>query len=181
MVGAIVLMPDILDGGRDMSKMPTDPEEKKKAMDAWWAGPGHLPTVSKFVRDCAEAIKPNYPSVEKIGAIGLCYGGKVTILAENMGPGVFDATAQAHPGRLSAEDAKKLTSPHLCMASKDEDAAEVKAFDAIEKPKGSVTCTYEDMFHGWMGARARVAEEHYANEYKRGYEQFSKWFLNIVA
>lgn len=58
--------------------------------------------------------------------------------------------------------------PHLVLASKDEDAEVVKAFDAVNKPAGSETHTYPKMHHGWMGARANLDDEENVKEFHNG-------------
>ncbi|KAK0112097.1 hypothetical protein ONS96_001356 [Cadophora gregata f. sp. sojae] len=64
----------------------------------------------------------------------------------------------------------------MCMlASKEEDAKDVKAFDealAVEKHVE----TFETQIHGWMSARGDLEDEAVRKEYLRGYETLSKWF-----
>ena len=60
--------------------------------------------------------------------------------------------------RLATEDARKISIPHICLASKDEDAAVVKEYAEVLMGDGKphVVETYATMHHGWseywMGA-----------------------------
>ena len=85
----------------------------------------------------------------------------------------FKASGQVHPGKLEIEDAKKLTVPHILLASNGEPEDVVgEYFDLLVegegKEKGHVVETYKTMHHGWMGARAKLGEEENLKEYTRG-------------
>ncbi|KAI9727704.1 MAG: hypothetical protein M1828_005932 [Chrysothrix sp. TS-e1954] len=181
--GCLVLMPDFFDGGFDLKFETYPQEERLKAFTEFASegGSGYAPKCIAAINSAAGAIKTQFPSVEKIGAFGMCYGGKVVILASNQAGTAINASGQAHPARLAADDAKALKIPHLIMASKDEPAEDVTAFDKVEKPVGSETHTYPTMHHGWMGARAKLNESENAKEFSRGYEQLAKWMLHVLA
>lgn len=73
------------------------------------------------------------------------------------------------------QDAAKITIPHMCLASKDEPADKIAEIDNILKNhqnevvrSKSIVETYPTMFHGWMGARAKLEDEDNKNEYERG-------------
>ena len=163
-------MPDVFDGGFDIALESRPVEERLKAFGEFAAqgGPGYAPKCIEAINSAASAVKKQYPSVKKVGVFGMCYGGKVVILASNQPGTAIDASAQAHPARLSAEDAKALITPHLILASNGEAAEDVTAFDEVEKPNGSETHTYPTMHHGWMGARAKLHEPDNAKEFTRG-------------
>ncbi|KAA6412564.1 MAG: hypothetical protein FRX48_03555 [Lasallia pustulata] len=81
---------------------------------------GPLNTLPALFRILVEA-KQRWPSVQGWGIFGLCWGGKIAALAS--GPETpFKVSGQAHPGLLAAEDAEKMTIPHICLASHDEPA-----------------------------------------------------------
>jgi len=80
---------------------------------------------------------------------------------------------------MDPADAKALTAPYICLASKDEPADKVAAYKEVLGQPGHVggeVDTYTTMFHGWMGSRARLDDEEHRKEYERGYEQAAKFF-----
>jgi len=182
--GFLVLMPDVLEGGIDPSLFPTDTPEKQKALAEFFGenGAGNLVRGGGLVASLAAAIRPAYPSVENVGSIGLCLGGKFVILGTIKDEGkAINASAQVHPGLLTKDDAPGLKVPHLVLASKGENVNDVKEFDEAEKPAGSETHTYANMHHGWAGARANLKDEENAKEFKRAYEQYANWLNTIFA
>lgn len=54
------------------------------------------------------------------------------------------------------------------LASKDEAADKVAAYEPLVAPKGGAVETYGSMWHGWMGARADLEKEESRAEYVRG-------------
>jgi len=70
--------------------------------------------------------------------------------------------------RLAAEDAEKVTIPHIVLASKGEDVDVVKAYAEIFSKKTGYVETYGTMHHGWMGARANLDDPANLKEYERG-------------
>jgi hypothetical protein len=70
----------------------------------------------------------------------------------------------------SADDAEKITIPHIVLASKGEDAAVTEKYAEILSGKGKIgeVETYGTMHHGWMGARANLKDEDNLKEYERG-------------
>ena len=107
------------------------------------------------------------------GAFGLCWGGKVVVLLSGKDT-PFTASGQVHPGKLDIEDAKKLTIPHILLASNGEDEKVVKEYEELlvkgeeGQGKGNVVERYGTMHHGWMGARAKLNEEEDLKEFTRG-------------
>ena len=88
---------------------------------------------------------------------------------------------------LDPANCADLTIPHLLLASADESAEAVagyKAALAVHKiaavKEKSVADTYEDMFHGWMAARSKLAEEKYRLGYERGYAQVVEWLKGTL-
>lgn len=121
--------------------------------------------------------------------------------ADNQGPGRrINVTGTAHPGyllspvsflsplfrlfltfrasALDAKDAEALTAPHILLASKNEPVAQVAEYKSILAQPGKTgeVTTYPTMFHGWMGARADLADADNVREYTRGYEQVAAFF-----
>ncbi len=71
---------------------------------------------------------------------------------------------------LATDDAKKITIPHIVLASDGEDAAIVQEYHEVLVGEGKlgVVDSYPGMNHGWMGARADLADEFKRKEYLRG-------------
>ncbi|KAB5558075.1 dienelactone hydrolase family protein [Coniochaeta sp. 2T2.1] len=139
-------------------------------------------TVEKLI-EVRKEVGNRWREVEgHVGVFGLCFGGKVAVLATgegNVGVGRrFEVSGTAHPGRLDAKDHETLNVPHICLASPGEPAdfvAEVK--EILSKPgKTGYVETYETMFHGWMGARANLKDEANLREYERGYNAVADFF-----
>lgn len=79
---------------------------------------------------------------------------------------------------LDAQDAEALSVPYICLASPGEPADVVAQYKEILSRPGKVGVveTYETMFHGWMGARAKLDDEQNRAEYERGYTQVGEFF-----
>lgn len=71
---------------------------------------------------------------------------------------------------MDVEEAKKLTVPHIVLASKDEPVEAVKGYAEVIAANGigGVVETYPTMWHGWMGARAQLETPGGLAEYQRG-------------
>ncbi|KAL7796093.1 Alpha/Beta hydrolase protein [Trichoderma ceciliae] len=179
--GALVLVPDFFDGtGLDMNAIPNDTDEKKQKVQTFFAttaNPQHnLAKLLALRRELAE----KYPAAEgHWGVFGLCWGGKLAVLAcgdGNEGVGRrFSASGTAHPGLLDEADAKAQTAPHILLASKDEPADKVALYKEIMGDQIEAT-TYETMHHGWMGARSDLKDEDNVKEFERGYKQAADFF-----
>ena len=64
---------------------------------------------------------------------------------------LFKASAQSSPAFIDTADAGKITIPHIVLASRDEDTAEIKSYnEKLTAPK--VVKTY-DQRHGFQSAR----------------------------
>ncbi|KPM44950.1 hypothetical protein AK830_g1661 [Neonectria ditissima] len=178
-------MPDLFDGQKlDRGAVPPKSEDKKTQIQAFMAGPANFATnVEKIIR-FRQDISLKWPSIEEhVGIFGLCWGGKVAILAcgqGNEGQGrKLKASGTAHPGGLDPEDARKTNVPHLLLASPGESADKVAECKKILSSPGYTgeAITYHTMFHGFMGARANLEDEANRNEYERGYKQVAEFFL----
>ncbi|KAH7400065.1 hypothetical protein BKA64DRAFT_473931 [Cadophora sp. MPI-SDFR-AT-0126] len=180
-LGVLVFVPDFLEG--DYAKgewfTNTTPENEKLKGELFGRAMAFGPKI-KLVAKFVECIKVKW-TVEKLGALGLCWGGKVVALTSGAET-PFQVSGQVHPGRLDVEDIKKIKIAHIILASKDEDAAEVaKCKDELEGKSGTgVVETYAEMNHGWMGARANLSNSLDASEYERGYNQIATYFSEYL-
>ncbi|KAI9927463.1 hypothetical protein MW887_003077 [Aspergillus wentii] len=177
-LNAVVLVPDFFKGEAAKHEwLPADTEEKQKLLMGFVSTAASIPNNVGVLLEAIKEYQTKFPTVKKWGALGLCWGGKVTVLSS--GPNTpFAVSAQVHPGRMEAADAEKLTIPHIVFASKDEPAEAVQGYkDIIGKNGiGGVIETYDKMWHGWMGARANLDGEESLAEYIRGYAQIADYF-----
>lgn len=71
-------MPDVLENEyADVAWFPMDNEEKQNALQGFFAKTAAPPLVLPKVKAWLAEAKTKYPSVEKWGIFGLCWGGKV--------------------------------------------------------------------------------------------------------
>lgn len=175
---ALVVMPDLFEGEPcDYSIYPADNDEKKAKLQEFWKAKADFGKNQAAASQITRALKDEFKSVEKWAIIGLCWGGKMATLISGEDPS-FIASVQIHPAALDATNALDLTTPHFCYASKDEPAEVVARFEENLKShsnpivrEGSIVETRADMFHGWMGARAKLEDETYRKGYQEGFEK----------
>ncbi|KAI1759512.1 alpha/beta-hydrolase [Hypoxylon sp. FL1150] len=187
-LGALVIVPDFFAGARaDPSWLPADTDEKKAAFAKFRAESADVPRNVAKLLEVRRAAGERWASAgDNWGVFGLCWGGKVGVLAcgkDNEGPGrVFKAGGTAHPAALAGEDAEALTAAYICLASPGEPVEAVKQYaEILARPgKVGVVETYKDMFHGWMGARANLGDEKNKSEYERGYSQVAEFFAKYL-
>jgi dienelactone hydrolase len=177
--GAAVLAPDFFEGNPLTEEViARDTPEKQERIVNFMSGIAKLETnVDRLVNQIFPAAKEAYPKVTSWGVFGLCWGGKVGVLASIKDPKAFKVSGQAHPGMFVAEDAKSMKSfgqPHICLASENESADTVKEYKEILGDDGYVE--QYDMFHGWMGARANLEDEKNRAEFERGYDKVGEFF-----
>ncbi|KAK7740566.1 hypothetical protein SLS53_005410 [Cytospora paraplurivora] len=152
---ALVLVPDLLEGSyAEHGWIPPDTPEKQEAFGRLLAGPADIQRA-----------------VGRLLWVG-CAG---------EGPradGHFSVIS-----RLDAADAEALNVPHICLASPDEPADAVSQVkEVLSKPgrTGHVETYGRPMFHGWMGARANLADEENARQYERGYKQVADFLAKYI-
>ncbi|KAI5809802.1 hypothetical protein DFH27DRAFT_476827 [Peziza echinospora] len=189
-LNAVVVLPDFFDGKPlSLSQFPPDTPEKKAAVGAFFenqADQGKAVARVKSVLKSLKSEESEWKGVEKWAVIGYCWGGKISTLVSGEGS-EFVASVQVHPAFVTAENAQALTIPHFLYASGEEPAEAIEAFktalashpnDAVrEKSEVEVR---SDMFHGWMGARARLGEEKYLLGYKEGYVRVCKFLKKFL-
>ncbi|KAL4895506.1 Alpha/Beta hydrolase protein [Aspergillus ambiguus] len=177
-LNALVLVPDFFhEAAAKPEWLPVNTDEKKRLLTELMENQASIPKNVEVLREAVNVYRSVFPSVEKWAALGLCWGGKVAVLAS--GPGApFIASAQVHPGRMDKADAEKLTTPHMVLASKDEPGDVVQDYKNIIDANGigGHVETYSTMWHGWMGARADLDAKEASSEYLRGYTQVADFF-----
>jgi dienelactone hydrolase len=102
-----------------------------------------------------EYIHSNYPMIQNVVLVGMCFGGKLAYNAAKAGVG--KAVAGCHAGFITKDDIEQINVPMCLLNSKDEPplydeevkpAMELKSFGAKNFYKNFPT-----MHHGWMGSR----------------------------
>lgn len=88
---------------------------------------------------------------------------------------VFKAAAQTSPAMIDPKDAEKVSIPMCMLASKDEPTEAVKKYEQSLKGIKHVE-TYDTQVHGFMSARADLADEAVLKEYERGYKTVLTFF-----
>jgi dienelactone hydrolase len=167
---AVVLVPDFFKGDALPGDiLPQDTEEKRQRVGQFLANQAAPLKNVEALLQTAAAAKKQWPSVKNWGAFGLCWGGKIAVLASAEGT-PFTVSGTAHPGVLDKDDALKLTIPHLILASPGEPADTVSQYAEIFKSGEKIgeVETYQTMFHGWMGARADLQNPEFAKGFEQG-------------
>ncbi|PHH87121.1 hypothetical protein CDD83_9282 [Cordyceps sp. RAO-2017] len=152
---------------------PPDSEEKQKKLGDFF-GTYPPPKIAGYVPDYVRAVKDKNPSVSKMGILGYCWGGKVVALSTRAAD-PFAVAAAIHPAMVDPADAAAVAVPTLLLASKDEPAADVAAFEAALKTPKHVE-TFPDQIHGWMAARGDLSDPRVRAEYERGYKTVLTFF-----
>ncbi|KAF4448024.1 dienelactone hydrolase family protein [Fusarium austroafricanum] len=187
LTSVLVFVPDFFNG-RSLERTLM-PAEKKEKMEAFLNGPANLSDNGKKLVEIRAEVGTRWPNVEEhIGVFGLCWGGKVSIVAcgeGNDGKGrKFTVSGTAHPrsSKLDAKDAEKTNVPHILLASPGEPEDVVAQYNEILSQPGKIgeVETYSTMFHGWMGARAKLDDEKNVQEYERGYKQVADFFSKYL-
>lgn len=174
----LVVMPDYFFGSpMDIKVFPPDTPEKQTKLQAFFRAEADLSKAQENTHKFLPALKEEHKSIEGMGVIGYCWGGKITALLSGENT-PFKASIQIHPAMVDPENAKAVTIPHMIIASKDEPPEAIAASEenlknsSIEAVKTkSVVVTYSKMIHGFMAARANLSDPENASEYERGYKQ----------
>lgn len=87
----------------------------------------------------------------------------------------FSIGAAIHPAMVDPSEAESIKVPLIMIASKEEPADKVKEFeDKLSVPKHVET--FGDQVHGFMAARADLADSRVKEEYTRGYKTVLEFF-----
>ncbi|GAM83776.1 hypothetical protein ANO11243_017660 [Dothideomycetidae sp. 11243] len=168
----LVVMPNFFQGDTAKVEWFSDPTpENKAAMGQWMS---KLTLKADEVNSHIAHAKETFPSVERWGAIGYCWGGKVAAVHSGK-DSPFVVAVQTSPAMMDPADAEKITIPFATLGSKDEGAEAVNAFtDALKVPK--LGKTFEGQVHGFMSARADLENAEQRKVYEEGYQVAGDWF-----
>lgn len=97
-----------------------------------------------------------------------------SILAGHEEP-LFKAAVQTSPAMIDAGDGASAKIPVMMLASGDENADEVKAYDDSLKVPKHVEI-FDGQVHGFMSARADLKDGQVKAEYERGYKLSLEFF-----
>jgi dienelactone hydrolase len=76
---------------------------------------------------------------------------------------------------IDPKGAEKITVPFALLASGEDPAEDVKAFESGLNVPHHVE-TFKDQVHGWMAARADLSDARQKAEYARGYQTVLDFF-----
>ncbi|KAI0428381.1 hypothetical protein F5Y09DRAFT_332624 [Xylaria sp. FL1042] len=164
-----VFIPDWFKGDpAALEWFPPDTEEKQKKLGGFFQKNPPAGVASQLP-GYVKALSEKYPEIKEWAILGFCWGGKVVSLISASPENPFKVGVEAHPAMVDPKDAEGIKIPLALLASKDEDPADVKKFEAnLTVPKHVET--FPDQIHGWMAARSDLNDERVKGEYKRGYE-----------
>lgn len=170
-----VFMPDWFKGEPcPIEFYPPDNEDKQKKLRAFFQK-NSPPSVAAKVPDYVKVLEEKNPSIKSWGVIGYCWGGKVVSLVTSSDANPFTVGAEAHPAMVDPSEAEGIKIPLVMLASKEEPAEKVQAFEEkLTVPKHVET--FADQIHGWMAARADLSDSRVKEEYARGYKTVLEFF-----
>ena len=119
--------------------------------------------------------------LSQLGFIGFCWGGKQALRYAS--DSRFHAAATAHPSFLALEDIEAAQCPLAILPSKDEpEMAELKeAMLAKDFADKCVWQRFDDMPHGWCGARGDWSNEHDSKRASEALNIFADFFVKCFA
>ncbi|KAK6355340.1 hypothetical protein TWF696_004449 [Orbilia brochopaga] len=182
--GHVVIMPDFFNGQpMDLNFFPPDTDEKKAKWKSFFEIDAAIPRTTETAYKVLAGVKEKFPEVTTWGMFGLCWGGKAATVIAKDPKNVIQAAGQAHPAMLDAADYENYPLPQLTLFSKDEDPQVAqKVSETLEAlGKGSVTKTYPNDIHGWMGARANLKNPAEAKSYEQGYTDVVEFFKKTLS
>ncbi|KAK6357690.1 hypothetical protein TWF718_001998 [Orbilia javanica] len=180
--GALIIVPDVLSDAAIPPKYESVdkvPEEEKQALLGKFMGKiNGFQDFPGQILSSTEEWRASWPSIEKWGIFGLCFGGKVVALMSRKDT-PYLVSGQAHPSFIADEDPKLITIPHICLASKDEDPEKIANYKTALGERGYVD-TFPENIHGWMGTKADLVDSQKRESFDKGYHQVSDFFRKYL-
>ncbi|KAH9945607.1 hypothetical protein B0H21DRAFT_694051 [Amylocystis lapponica] len=184
-LNAHVVMPDFFepDDALPVEAFPPVTDADKARLQAFFGGPANPgPNLQKLLR-VGHALKAD--GAKFVGAYGLCWGGKVSVLAGSVPETPFGGIAIVHPAMLSAADSEGLKVPLGIYPSKDEPIEEYeKIVEIVSKNPYKAKNDYKfykDTFHGFAGARADLDDPDNKKYFEDLYSTLVRFFTNAKA
>nr|CDI52577.1 dienelactone hydrolase [Melanopsichium pennsylvanicum 4] len=180
---ARIVMPDFFRGKPIAQEdYPPQTDEQKQAFQNFFGAAGDFTARKPELEAIAAELKQD--GAQKLGVMGFCWGGKLSVLAGGEGS-KFDAVGQVHPAMVDPKDAEKLTVPIANFPSKDEPKDDVDKFEAEVQKKSfanqSVYKLYPDSHHGWASARADLKDEGNKKNFQDVYQRLADFFNKTLA
>jgi len=172
-----VLMPDFLKGKPfPVDKFPPKGKTEEAELQLFFATTANPVLTLPYITAVGEQLKKE--GVSKVGVLGFCWGGKLSILSGHQEwP---DAVAAIHPAMLSAGDADALKVPLGLFPTQDEPIEEYeKMIKAIsDKPWASknVYKVYPTQIHGFAAARGDLTDPEVKAQYEDVYGRTATFF-----
>ncbi|KAK4145700.1 uncharacterized protein C8A04DRAFT_10426 [Dichotomopilus funicola] len=150
---------------------PPNTEEKQKNLGAFF-GKHSPPSVAQALPGYVDSLKAKHPEIKSWGVLGV-----IVSLTTSAATNPFSIAASCHPAMVDPSEAPGIKVPLVLLASKEEPADKVQAFEAALTNAGAKHVeTFGDQIHGWMAARADLKDERVKEEYTRGYRTVLDFF-----
>ena len=148
----LVIIPDLFQGSVAQNDWyPPTNDSQRAHLTAFLNGPADRKKALSVIPTIVAETAKTYPSIEKWGAIGFCWGGKLVALTSAKET-QWVVSAQSSPAFVEVGDAAKIAIPHIVLASKDEDKDDIKEYEERLEHVPHVVKTY-DRSHGFQSAR----------------------------
>ncbi|KNH06284.1 dienelactone hydrolase family protein [Perkinsela sp. CCAP 1560/4] len=175
-LGYCVLMPDFF----EQHPWPLDPWplEDNSPLMKWLSEHGEFSFLEPFYAEAKMLIHSLGGKV--VGGVGLCWGAKPVIQAhEKM---YFEHCAIVHPAFLDVTDAGLIHAPICVITTKDDpDLADLKAaLDSSGLGSASTWERFEDMHHGFCGARRLPEDENQLRRMKKAVGILTSYFQRLT-
>jgi dienelactone hydrolase len=168
-----IYMPDFFDGVY-ISQFPPETDAQKAELGKFFENQANPQKAQKRIPECLKAAEQDNSNIKTWGVIGYCWGGKMVSLASGSGT-PFKVGAQTSPAMVDPADAEKISIPMCVLASKDENASDIKKYEQnLKGPK--LVEIYDSQVHGWMSARGALKDKECLKEYERGYKTVLTFF-----
>jgi len=177
-LNAKVVVPDFFRGNeRDVNNWPPTTPEGRAERDAFFKDIGDAKKRLPELLGVAEALKKD--GITRIGALGYCWGGKVSILAGAL-PDPFSAVAAVHPAFIINADADNLMVPLGFYPSKDEPNDMIQYVSSVASAKPFAAKNdfhhFDTVHHGFAGARAKPSDPENKKQFELFYSKASAFF-----
>mmetsp|Transcript_10826 Transcript_10826/g.19414 ORF Transcript_10826/g.19414 Transcript_10826/m.19414 type:complete len:194 (-) Transcript_10826:112-693(-) len=136
---------------------------------------------SDELKQVKDYLKEKHGITGKVGAVGMCWGGKVCFLAAAE-DGLVDAIATCHGSLVDKTDAQKVKVPVCMLDSKEEPESYKTEVRPVLMEKKFASLNYfkdfETMHHGWMGTRGIGTDTDFGDKEIR--ERYAEGVADLV-
>jgi len=173
---ARVVMPDFFGDKRwPIEGIPPRSKEEGEALQLFFKTEANPDSIVPKVTPVARELQKE--GATKIGALGYCWGAKITMICGGIKEDWVTSVAGIHPSLLNDADIEALKVPVALYPSKDENEDDSKRFSAIiSKSKKNDYKVYPTMRHGWAAARGDLVDPEGLKQYKDVYARTAGFF-----